>query len=171
MALFVGGTEKTFGKVLQVVSDTKASTGSSTALASSGNFTDLMSANITLATTSSKVMISCMVNTGASNQSDATCILRCLRDSTAIAVGTGSGNRIPTTSGKGTDNQGGHTQLMKTVHWIDSPSSTSQITYKVQFAKRGTGGGTAYVGQSYDDSDDTEEQRTPCCLTLTEIGA
>ena len=159
------------GKILQVQFDNKQSTGSSTALASSGNWTDLLSVNITPSAASSKIMITAMVNTGASNSSDATCLLKCLRDSTQIANGTASGSRISTTSGKGTDNQGGHTQLMETVVWVDSPNSTSEITYKVQFAKRGTGGGTAYVGQSYDDSNDAEEQRTPCNLTLMEIGA
>ena len=161
----------TTGKVLQVQYDNKQSTGSSTALATSGNFTDVLSVNITPSATSSKVMITAMVNTGASNTSDGTCLLRCLRDSTQIAGGTASGNRISTTSGKGTDNQGGHTQLMKTVVWMDTPNTTSQVTYKVQFAKRGGGGGTAYVGQSYDDSNDSEEQRTPCNLTVMEIGA
>ena len=169
MALFVGGTEKTFGKVLQVISDTKASTGSSTALASGGNFTDLMSANITLATTSSKVMITCMVNTGASNASDATCLLRCLRDSTQIAGGTASGNRISTTTGRGSENQGANSNLMQSVVWMDTPNTTSQVTYKIQFAARGGGSGTAYIGQTGGDGNNNETQRTPCHLRLEEI--
>ena len=46
------------GKILQVQYDNKQSTASSTALATAGNWTDLLSVNITPAATSSKILVS-----------------------------------------------------------------------------------------------------------------
>jgi len=170
MAIFVGGVEKPF-KILQVAYDNKASTESTSNLASAGNFADVMSVNITPTASSSTIIISAMINTGASDSSNGSCILRCLRDSTQIAGGTASGSRISTTTGRGQDNQGTNTNNTLCVEWIDSPSTTSQVTYKIQFAARGGGSGTAYIGQTATDGNSTENQRTPCHLRLTELGA
>ena len=171
MAIFIGGTEKSFGKVLQVQYDNKASTESTTNKASSGNYADVLSVNITPSASSSTIAITAMVTEGASSSSDGSCILRLLRDSTQIGGGTASGSRISTTSGRGNDNQGANSNLMETIVWMDSPNTTSQVTYKVQFASRGGGGGTAYIGQTGNDNNSSEHQRTSCHLRLEEIGA
>tara|TARA_R100001224_G_C3912357_1_gene112371 strand:- start:10 stop:525 length:516 start_codon:yes stop_codon:yes gene_type:complete len=169
MAIFVGGTEKSFGKVLQVQYDNKASTASTSNLSTAGNYADVMSVNITPSAASSTIAITAMVNTGATDASDGSCILRCLRDSTQIAGGTASGSRISTTSGRGSENQGANSNLMQCVVWMDSPNTTSQVTYKIQFAARGGGSGTAYIGQTGTDGNNNETQRTPCHLRLEEI--
>lgn len=159
------------GKVLQVQYDNKASTGSTSNLASSGNYADALSVNITPSASSSTIAITAMINTGASSVSNGSCILRCLRDSTQIAGGTASGSRISSTSGRGNENQGPDSNLMETVVWMDSPNTTSQVTYKIQFAARGGGAGTAYIGQTGTDGNNSETQRTSCHLRLEEIGA
>ena len=47
---------------------------------------------------------------------------------------------------------------------------TSQVTYKVQFACRGNATSeTAYIGQTGNDGNNNEQQRTPCHLRLMEI--
>ena len=157
------------GKILQVQYDNKASTSSTSNLASAGNYADALSVNITPSASSSTIAITAMINTGASSVSNGACILRCLRDSTQIAGGTASGNRISTTSGRGNENQGTDSNLMETVVWMDNPNTTSQVTYKIQFAARGGGSGTAYVGQTGTDGNSSEVQRTPCHLRLEEI--
>ena len=159
------------GKILQVQYDNKASTASTTDKASSGNYADLLSVDITPSATSSKIMISAMVTEGASSSSDGSCILRCLRDSTPIAGGTASGSRISSTTGRKTASADANTINSESITWIDTPSTTSQVTYKVQFASRGGGSGTAYIGQTANDSNSSEHQRTSCNLTLFEIGA
>ena len=171
MAIFVGGTEKSFGKVLQVQYDNKASTASTSNKASGGSFADVMSVNITPSAASSTIAITAMVNTGAGDAGDGSCILRCLRDSTQIAGGTASGSRISTTSGRGSENQGANSNLMETIVWMDSPNTTSQVTYKVQFAARGGASVDAYIGQTGTDGNNNETQRTSCHLRLEEIGA
>lgn len=159
------------GKVLQVQYDNKASTEATTNKASSGNYADALSVNITPSASSSTIAITAMVNIGASSASNGACILRCLRDSTQIAGGTASGDRISTTSGRSNEAQGTDSNLMKTVVWMDSPNTTSQVTYKIQFAARGAGSGTAYIGQTGTDGNNSETQRTSCHLRLEEIGA
>ena len=59
--------------------------------------------------------------------------------------------------------------LTKTVHWIDSPSSTSAVTYKIEFAARGVGTLTAYINKTSSDTDNSEFQRTASSLTIMEI--
>ena len=158
------------GKVLQVQSTSL--NGGSTINISSTSFTDIgLSDTITPSATSSKIMISAMVTEGASSSSDGSCILRCLRDSTPIAGGTASGSRISSTTGRKTASADANTINSESITWIDTPSTTSQVTYKVQFASRGGGSGTAYIGQTANDGNDTENQRTSCNLTLFEIGA
>jgi len=164
-----GATTYTPGKILQVTYDNKASTTSTTNMASSGSWADVLSVAITPSATSSKILITAMISTGAGDYGDGACILRCLRDSTQIAGGTASGDRISTTSGRGNENQGANSNLNIPVVWMDSPSSTSALTYKVQFAARGGVSKSAYIGQSGADNDSAETQRTSCNLTLMEI--
>jgi len=171
MALFVGGTEKSFGKVLQVQYDNKQSTASTTDKASSGNYADLLSVNITPSASSSTIAITAMVTEGASSSSDGSCILRLLRDSTQIGGGTASGSRISSTTGRKTASADANTINAETIVWMDSPNTTAQVNYKVQFASRGGGSGTAYIGQTGNDSNSSEHQRTSCHLRVEEIGA
>ena len=167
-----GATSFAPGKVLQVQYDNKASTTSTSNKASSGSFADVMSVNITPSASSSTIAITAMINTGADDLGDGACILRCLRDSTQIAGGTASGSRISTTSGRGNENQGSNSNLMSTIVWMDSPNTTSQVTYKIQFACRGSAGSlSAHVGRTGTDSNTNETQRTSCHLRLEEIGA
>ena len=164
-----GATTYTPGKVLQVTYGNKVSTETTTNLASAGNWADVISVDITPAATSSTILITAMISTGAGDYGDGACLLRCLRDSTQIAGGTASGSRISTTSGRGNENQGTNSNLNIPVVWMDSPSTTSAVTYKVQFAARGGASVSAYIGRSGTDGDSAETQRTSCNLTLMEI--
>ena len=159
------------GKVLQVQYDNKASTAETTNKANGGSYADLLSVNITPSASSSTIAITAMVTTGASSSSDGACILRCLRDSTQIAGGTASGDRISSTTGRKTASVDANTIVTETIVWMDSPNTTSQVTYKVQFASRGGGAGTAYVGRTGNDSNSSEHQRTSSHLRVEEIGA
>ena len=107
------------GKVLQVVS---ASTTSSVATTST-SFVDInLSLNITPSATSSKIFLSYNGNNENNGSSGNKLSLQMLRDSTQIADATGIGslgseNGIVTTA---------------SLSVLDSPSTTSQITYKMQ---------------------------------------
>ena len=112
------------GKVLQVVSDTLTSeytTGSS-------SFNDTgLTLNITPSATSSKILLM-MSGTAYVNTSGNSIIFTFLRGSTNLATGDSSGAygfaRLQS-------NAGNLLAVQSPMH-IDSPSSTSQLTYKVQ---------------------------------------
>jgi len=158
------------GSVLQVVTDTFTSTESTSSLASSNSFANSsLSVTITPKSTSSKILVTAMVNVGGPDAGDGSVILRVLRDSTAIGIGDASSNRIRATTGRGSDFFGANSHNCITVHVVDEPSKTSATTYTIQFAARGTGSRTVFINKSSTDADTTEYQRTASTLTVMEI--
>ena len=137
-------TSDSFGKVLQVVTGTLTGVVSTT----SSSYVDTgLTANITCSATTSKVLVLVTHNTAATASSIPALYAKLLRDSTslgeAILVQNGGSSLYGTTS---------FTKL-------DSPSSTSALTYKTQFKE--TSNGTAYVSaDSFQDN-----------IVLMEIGA
>ena len=144
------------GKVLQVVT---ATTTTATTI-SSTTFTDTgLSASITPSATNSKILIMTSQNVEMNRQTNEAGVgVRIMRDSTAIAeypdykafaMYTGNGTHII-----------GNTIV--TLTWLDSPSTTSSITYKTQ----GDIGNTANNGTST-----WQSSSTPGSIILLEIGA
>lgn len=123
------------GHVIQVVADDPlSSTISSTANA----FSDTgLSVNITPSSTSSKILI-LSTSVVLNNTNNCGVELKVVRDSTDIWIGRGS-------SQDGLVNwiASGYGAQTCTINTIDSPSSTSAITYKLQYAEEF--GGTAYI--------------------------
>jgi len=158
-------TNATAGTVLQVVSATKTDTFTTT----SSSFVDLtgVSVSITPTSTSSKIMIIASLMAGA-DISSTTFMSRLVRNSTAIAIGNSAGNRVPVTFG--TDNMiDGSTSLSISLTFLDSPSTTSATTYKVQVAQTRTAGGTLTVNREGGDSDDPQVPRGVSTITVMEI--
>ena len=137
-------TSDSFGKVLQVVTGTLDSAASTT----SSSYVDTgLTASITCSATSSKVLVLVAQQTAATATSIPALYLKLLRDSTSL--------------GEATMVQNGGSSLYTTTSFVklDSPSSTSALTYKTQF-KEGSNG-TAYVAaDGYQDN-----------IVLIEIGA
>ena len=158
------------GKVLQVVSTTKTDVTSTT----STSFVDVtgLSVSITPSSTSSKILIIADVLMGASNIFS---FARLVRDSTAIAVSTVPGtNRVEASGGFATYAAGTtYTTKQVGINHLDTPSSTSALTYKIQFQNRKTGGGTAYINSTSRDLDDAVgyDIRGVSSITVMEIGA
>ena len=121
------------GKIGQVLSTNKLDTFSTT----STSFTDItnLSVNITPSSTSSKIYLIAFVSAGTGNTS-ADNKLRVARDSTNIPPSAATVLTRITSSDLNVTN---------TISFLDSPSTTSQITYKVQ-AKAETG--TFYVNRN-----------------------
>ena len=112
-----------FGKVLQVVNviDTSSPTSSSSSYSDTG-----LTASITPSATTSKVLV--IVNHDGTVQGGDTSInYRCYRDSTEIG-GTIIGRKI------GDSNNSDGTPAFYGFTILDTPSSTSSLTYKTQFA-------------------------------------
>ena len=127
------------GTVLQVVSTTKTdiiSTSSSSLVDITG-----MSASITPSSTSNKVLIKVMLGQTGVSVANADYRFQLVRTSTNIGVSTGGSIGNYTVSMYPADSAKGE---YIGICFLDSPSTTSSTTYKLQM---NTGGGTAYVGR------------------------
>jgi hypothetical protein len=153
------GTDMPAGSVLQVIQNVKQNQSSTT----SASFSDIgLYASITPSSSSNKIMVILDIMwSHAPGYSGS--MLRLLRDSTTIYYGTGTGfdgfmgsfethenftvNRVP-------------------VNYLDSPSSTSSITYKVQY----NGFQSHYVGINRSQRvNGTYDPRGASTITLMEI--
>ena len=155
------------GKVGQVVSTTLTTTFS----ISASDFTDItgLSLSITPVATSSKVWISTYLS-WAENDGNFKGWARFVRDSTAIGIGTGSmGSRIPSSFPLGASfNLGTGDQMsVSSGLFLDSPSTTSATTYKIQ--GYGTGGYSLFINRTGDDDDDANTGRFASTITAMEI--
>ena len=152
------------GSVLQVVQATKTDTFSTT----STSFTDItgMTVNITPSSTSNKVLVlvHCPITMG-----DAGGGFTLLRGSTEIFRGDAASSRqrftatgmYGSSSANNIYNGGTGTAI-----FLDSPSSTSQQTYKLQAKIRAT---TLYVGLTIYDTDNDNASRHTSSITVMEI--
>ena len=154
------------GSVLQVVS---ANMTSALAMGMSG-WTSISgwAATITPSSTSNKVLVLgfCGAVSGASN----TQAIRILRGATAIAVGDASGSRSQATTRGARHGDSNHTYSSSSFSCLDSPSSSSAVTYQIQGLTEGNS--TLYINRSQNDTDTfTYGARTCASLTLMEIKA
>jgi hypothetical protein len=130
-----------------------------TQLANSSNTaSDVVTHTITPTYTSSAILITC-TGMGTPDTSNAL-YFRLLRDSTEIGSGTGADyNNV--IQGMGTT-QSDFEMTPFSIQFLDTPSTTSQITYKLQARANN---GTAKVGGRADNNDNA----VPTYITLMEI--
>ena len=151
------------GSVVQVVSVIKDDYFST----SSTSFTDItgLTVSITPSSSSNKILILSTLNGSQDiNANRSNC--RLLRDSTAIMVGASAGNRLQGSLGFSS----AHADLINTTHisFLDSPSTTSAITYKWQgIVNAGTG--ELYVNASENDNNASNQLRWASTITAMEI--
>ena len=149
------------GSVLQVVSTNFTTTFSSAAI---NAWTDItgMSVTITPVSASNKifVMFSCMGSNPSSNT-----YIQLVRGSTAICVGTTAGSRSSTSTGNFYNAAANHMSGQSN-NYLDSPSTTSATTYKLQFI---TDTATTYINRTSADTDALYTGRSASTITVMEI--
>jgi len=149
------------GKILQVVQDTKTDTFST----NTTSFVDVtgLSVSITPSSASSKilVLVTMQIGNNASHYQ-----ARLMRDATAIAVGDSAGSRIQTTM-HGSSTASLHVETKSTA-WLDSPATTSSVTYKMQI-RVNNASYYATVNRSYTDTNDAYQGRTVSTITVMEV--
>ena len=126
-------TTATAGKILQVKQAVKTDTASS----NSATFADIagLSVSITPTSSSNKILVNCNIQT--SGQKDSFCHFLVFRDSTSLGLGTeatGNMSNVSFASASQNSNSAQYGIRPATFNFLDSPSSTSALTYKVQFA-------------------------------------
>lgn len=155
-------TNKTAGTVLQVVSTTKTDTFTT---ASTNTYVDVTGLSVTITPTSStsKILILASVHQAASGEPTG---FQIVRDSTAIGIGTASGSRF-VASAAGAAGDGNRVTSLN-VNYLDSPSTTSSVTYKIQV--RGYNNGVS-VNRTPNDTDANVSARPVSTITVMEIVA
>ena len=154
--LSFGSVSASAGQVIQVVSTNKTDTFTSSATGSGTDVTGV-SINITPSSASNKIFVMCSVNV-ACNTAD---ILRGLK--VVKVIGGSTTNSSPVNDNNGTMNNWTvfnqrspydlNGVLFSTMQYLESPATTSTITYKLQF---GTGenaqAGSIYINLSQPDN-------------------
>lgn len=153
------------GKVLQVVSTEKTDQFTTT----STSFVDVtgMSASITPSSTSNKILVFFTVGLVGNSTVGQFCYAKLVRDSTDISIGDASGTSGRLRTGTGNGGNVTYDNSPLTMHVLDSPSTTSATTYKIQFRTQSSG--TAKFNSRGDDADNVVYGRTSASLTLMEI--
>jgi len=152
--------------VLQVIIAVKTDTFSSTA--GSGVYADITGLSVTVTPSASTSKIFIVVSSQISTQTGTNrAAVRLVRGSTAIDIGDAAGSRIQASSAV-------YSNISDSIEssalsFLDSPSTTSATTYKVQIAMLSSG--TVFVNRSASDSDSSVTPRVASTITIMEIGA
>lgn len=152
----------TSGSVLQVASASKTDTQTTT----STTYVDItgLSVSITPTSTSSKIYISAQV-TAYAKTSVTQGYLQIVRNSTAIGIGDAAGSRVQATSPITFTNA--YHSLSSGLAFLDSPSTTSATTYKIQV--RDENGQGLYINRSENDTNNAAGGRYISTITVMEI--
>lgn len=151
------------GHVLQVVSTTFTGVFSTT----STTYSDVtgLSASITPGSANSKILVTGSINIGSNGFLTNAVFYKVVRGSTDIALGDSAATRIRGYSGAGTDQ---NAMTSSAFEFLDSPASTSTLTYKLQLASN-VSGQTVAVNRWVNDLDSPTRVRGVSTITLMEI--
>ena len=136
------------GNVLQVVSVSKTNEFTTT----SGTFVDItdLSISITPQSASNKILLLCTMGSFANDNTDGDkrAHMRFTRDGSAICVGdAGTGDEVTLTVNLRSDSGLVH-QVPASASFLDSPNTTSSVTYKVQASRGADAFGTVRLNRT-----------------------
>tara|TARA_B100000900_G_scaffold324240_1_gene283867 strand:+ start:187 stop:708 length:522 start_codon:yes stop_codon:yes gene_type:complete len=151
------------GGIIQVRSTTKTDGDFNT---SSSSFVDVTGLSVTITPTrsDSKILIFATVH-GVGNSSTQA-YFRFMRNSTPICVGTSVGGRVAATMGSLYEDQENDVNSCSQ-NFLDSPSTTSAVTYKIQ--TRTQGAGTLFINRSRSDHNNATSGRFTSTITVMEV--
>ena len=158
------------GKVLQAVTAINTETQSISGSVGSHVAIDDLSCAITPATANSKILIMISIGGfGSTGAQSGTFIV--MRDDTEIGVADDAGSRVPGSFHAAATCSGGCHYVAHGFSVLDSPSSTSEITYTLTLNHQN--GVTGYINRSGSDGDGTSgyQGRSASTMTAIEIGA
>lgn len=151
------------GKILQVVSDTKLDTQSF----QSQNFQTIsgLSVDITPSSSSNKVLVHYSISVSCNNYG----MFNLRRAGTEILRGDADGNRTRCTFESGVMNQ--YEMQICSGTFLDSPSSTSSLTYDFQCATPDSSGSELFINRYKTDSNSSFVGRATSTITVMEVAA
>lgn len=151
------------GKILQVVSDTKTDTQSF----QSQSFQTIsgLSVDITPSSSSNKVLVHYSISVSCNNYG----MFNLRRAGSEILRGDADGNRTRCTFESGNLNQ--YEMQICSGTFLDSPSSTSSLTYDIQCATPDSSSSELFINRYKTDSDSSFVGRATSTITVMEVGA
>ncbi len=149
------------GKILQVVQATKTDTASVTG----SSFSSVFTASITPSSASSKVLVMAFLSVGGATSNYPN--IRLVKSSTVLLQGDAAGSRTRVTA---MGNPGtASTMTALPINYLDSPASTSALTYEIHLASHSSG--AVYLNRSGTDTDGATISRAASTIILMEVGA
>ena len=156
------------GSILQVVQATELGVQSST----STSWADIsgITVNITPSSTSSKVLVQTDLSLSCTGRYG---FVKLVRDSTDLGLGNADGSRTRCTFTIGSNNSASNDALTikhNSFSWLDSPSTTSQVTYKAQWIVA-YGSYTMYLNRFWESTneDHAYNSRPSSTITVMEV--
>mgnify|MGYP007054320754 CR=1 FL=1 len=150
------------GKVLQVVTQ---NINTRPAISASSYQDTGLTLNITPSASSNKIYLIASISTSGSS-SDYNQSMAFFRGSTIIGAAANASNQIGSMSQSRTNNSIANSVILS---FVDSPSSTSQLTYTVKLY--GEAGITHYINRTGSDADQAHKGRTTSTITALEVSA
>jgi hypothetical protein len=154
------------GKILQVVTVTTDSISFSTTSASNIDITGLV-ASITPSATSSKILVTAVVNCGGSDNNGVG--LGLTRGGSRIGDSTETPGSSIRSVMAGCKLQDGNDISTITLNYLDSPSTASAAEYKVQVSSRSDGGAHTFRLNRSNDHNNQSCLVTASSITLMEV--
>ena len=156
------------GKIGQVISTNKTDTFSESVNTEvfSGIATGLTVA-ITPSATSSKVLV--IVHAAMGIDGEHGLRFQLFRGSTQIDLGAASSSRARLSKGPMQNGGAGSYMMYATTNFLDSPSSTSELTYGIKIGHTSGSAKTMYLNRSHDDPDDASYGRNASTITVMEV--
>ena len=147
----------------------KTDTASTTAVGASPVDITGMTVDITPSATTSKVLVFCNVSIGGpANNSTYITLARVVGGVEVIPlIGDTAGSR--TSAAASTTSAHASGPAVSALQYLDSPATTSAVTYNVKWAQQYAG--TSYLNRSSTDTDSSAYERTTSSITVMEIGA
>ena len=151
------------GKILQVVSDTKTDTQSF----QSQSFQTIsgLSVDITPSSSSNKVLIHYSISVSCNNYG----MFNLRRAGSEILRGDADGNRTRCTFESGVMNQ--YEMQICSGTFLDSPSSTSSLTYDIQCATPDSSSSELFINRYKTDNNSSYVGRATSTITVMEVAA
>jgi hypothetical protein len=158
------------GKILQVVSTTKTDTFSASISGYGETALTGLTATITPSSTTSKVLVMVNVNGSTTTGDEPVLLLRLFRDSTEIGSGDTGPGRPTVFTGALADGPTSGAMANVSGQYVDSPASTSSLTYSVYLWNRYSTSHTYVVNRQANDST-SNHPRTSSTITVMEVSA
>tara|TARA_B100001093_G_scaffold95778_1_gene87836 strand:+ start:722 stop:1255 length:534 start_codon:yes stop_codon:yes gene_type:complete len=155
------------GGIIQVVQSVKTDTASSTA----DSFANIgPTVSITPSSNSNKILVR-FTFVGFPSGSAWAHYFRLARGGSGISgsVGDSDGNRVQAGTVVDSYAEGSLSYIQTSFEFLDSPATTSAVTYSIQHKRAASDAGTFYLGRNDDDSNASSVGRFPSIITAMEV--